>query len=339
MKSYSDVRAEALASQGVEITTEHQKMGVGQICLANEALIVQSSFLVEETTWARGYGTQGNDLKTLRDFMTPMRIAPSRQTRYDVFDEDEPFFTVDPTLVKRSVLGDFYEVRQLTATKTDVLILNRGLTTFIDRDQLAADPNLQQKTTKWLMDLIMRASVIEAITLLKASALQVPVTWDATPGTNPDLQVEAEAITLANVTGFRPNRGLIGDTASFKRRACFAPQLNAGALAGALQMTDTDIAIAQKLKQVLTNADRYASSINGKTEIVGSNEFLYTANDDPGIEDPTNIVRLTCNASMGGGEYAAYATPIGLKKIAITVENYELFAVQHTTGIAQLVIT
>jgi hypothetical protein len=54
--------------------------------------------------------------------------------------------------------------------------------------------------------------------------------------------------------------------------------------------------------------------------------------------DPSNIVRHVVGGQYGSGEYAVYVTDLGVKKIAITVENYEYLHTQHTTGIMKLAI-
>jgi len=54
--------------------------------------------------------------------------------------------------------------------------------------------------------------------------------------------------------------------------------------------------------------------------------------------DASNIVRHVFNGNLGGGEYAVYLTDLGVKKIALTVENYEYIHAQHTTGIMQVAI-
>lgn len=329
--------AAAYQHVGVALTNDIGSVPTGRVCLANEALIVQSSYIEELTTFGIGYGSmQPNGLQRLRDFLAPPRPSTSRSIRVVQYDENEPWATADYSKVKRTILGDFPEVRQRTATKVDRLILNRGLSVKLDLDELKDKPMWQQTHTKWLIDLLMRASVLEAVALYQASATVINTTWDG--ASNPDLEIKNELLALANITGFHPTRGVFGDTATVKRQAAYENQLTAGSLAHSMMMSEQQIATATGLAEVITDAERYQSSSTAKTEIIGSNVFLFTAVPGESPEDPSNIVRHVANASYGGGEYAVYLTPHGVKSTILTVENYELLVAQHTTGIAQLVI-
>lgn len=341
MKSITAVLANAQARAyrhvGVALSNEVTSMPVGRVCLANESLLVSTTYIEELTAWGIGYaGAATNQLKRLRDFLMPTRSGTARTVRITQYDEVEPFATVDFTKVKRSILGDFAEVRQLNASKVDRLILNRGLSVRLDLDELKDKPDWQQTHAAWLIDLLMRASVLEGLALFQASATVINTTWDA--AANPDMEIKGEGITLANTSGFHPNRGIYGDTAAFKRQQSYDNQLTAGSLSRSQMMTDEQIAVSTGLDAALTNADRYQSSSAAKSEIVGSNVLLFTGVDGETPQDPSNLVRHTASASYGGGEYAAYVTPLGVKNVILTVENYELLALQHGTGIAQVQI-
>ncbi len=175
----------------------------GQVCLANDSLLRQSEYIEELTSFAIGYdGMTGNRLRQLRDFLAPPRPSNSRLIRLTVYDENEPWQTVDYTKVKRGMLADFMRVRQRAASKVDLQVPNRGLTVLLDRDQLKDKPEWQQMHTKWLIDLMMRATVLEAVSLIANGAIVSSTTWDA--GSNPDLELKQDIINLANTTGFYP---------------------------------------------------------------------------------------------------------------------------------------
>ncbi len=308
----------------------------GQVCLANDSLLRQSEYIEELTSFAIGYdGMTGNRLRQLRDFLAPPRPSNSRLIRLTVYDENEPWQTADYTKVKRGMLADFMRVRQRAASKVDLQVPNRGLTVLLDRDQLKDKPEWQQVHTKWLIDLMMRATVLEAVSLIEASAIVSSTTWDA--GSNPDLELKQDIINLANTTGFYPLSAVYGDQAALKRQNAYEPQLNAGALARAGQFTDEQVATAIGVERCLINAERYQQSAGTtKQEIIGSNVLLFTSIEADGPMDASNVVRHVSNAAYGGGEYAVYITDIGVKIIALTVENYEYLHVQHTTGIQQV---
>ena len=336
MIALSNSRARAYRSLGISLSNSRPESH-GQVCLANDTMIGQSTYIEEITSFGIGYGSmQGNKLRELLDFLAPKRTSTSRLIRLTQYDETEPWVTVDYKKVKRSPLADFAQIRQRTATKIDKQIFNRGLTVRLDRDQLKDKPMWQQMHTQWLIDLLQRASVLEAIDIIKAGAVNDAAQWDA--GSDPDMDVRTRMLALADVTGFYPRRALLGDSATLARQKSYRSQLNAGSLASATIITDDQIATTWGLDAVKTNAERYQASAAAKTEIVGKNVLIYTSVDGESPEDPSNIVRHVASASYGGGEYAVYVTDEGVKTVYLTVENYELVSTQHTTGMMNLAV-
>lgn len=311
----------------------------GQVCLANDSLLRQSEYIEEVTTYAISYdGMVGNRLRILRDLLAPPRPSNSRIIRMTIYDESEPFQTVDYTKVKRGVLADFARIAQRVASKEDLQIPNRGLTLLLDRDQLKDKPEWQQVHTKWLMDLMMRATILEAIALYQASAISTNLIWDS--ASNPDLDVKTNILSLANTTGFYPNTAVYGDAAALVRQTAYESQLTAGSLARAGQFTEEQVATAIGVDRCLINAERYATAASAavKQEFIGSNVLLFTSVEADGPMDASNLVRHVANAAFGGGEYAVYVTDLGVKLIGLTVENYEYLNMQHTTGVQQLAV-
>jgi len=338
-------RNAALESLGIELGNEIAPSAIssndvsahhGQVCLANDSLLRQSEYIEELTSFAISYdGMVGNRLRQLRDLLAPPRPSNSRIVRLTVYDENEPWQTVDYTKVQRSILADFMRVRQRVATKVDLQVPNRGLTVLLDRDQLKDKPEWQQVHTKWLIDLMMRATVLQAVSILQTAAIASSTTWDA--GSNPDLELKQDIINLANTTGFYPLVAVYGDQAALKRQNAYEGQLNAGALARAAQFSEDQVAMAIGVDRCLINAERYQQTAGTtKQEIIGSNVLLFTSVDSDSPMDASNLVRHVSNAAYGGGEYGVYITDIGVKLIALTVENYEYLHVQHTTGIQQI---
>ncbi len=319
------------------LSNDWNSVPAGTICLANDSLLRQVEMIEELTAFAASYDSMtGNGLARLRDFLAPPRPSNSRIVRLTTYDENEPWQTVDYQRVKRGMLADFAEVRQRTAGKTDFQINNRGLTVILDRDELKDKPEWQQTHTKWLIDLLNRATVLEATSIYTTAAIADSTTWDS--ASNPDLEIRNRILTLANTTGFYPQCVAYGDSAHLKRQTAYESQLTAGSLARAGQFTEQEIATALAVPNVLINAERYQSSDTAKTEILGQNVLIFTAVKDAGPMDPSNIVRHVASAAYGGGDYAVYVTDLGIKKVALTVENYELLHTQHTTGIMKLAI-
>lgn len=329
--------AAAQMQTGFALSNDWGSVPSGTVCLANDSLLRQTEVIEELTAFAASYDSMvGNGLARLRDFLAPPRPSTSRIVRLTTFNENEPWETVDYNKVKRGILGDFSEVRQRTATKTDFQINNRGLTVIIDRDELKDKPELQQQHTKWLIDLLNRATVLEAVDIYTAAALADNSIWDA--GSNPDLEIRNRILNLADVTGFYPQNVAYGDRAHLARQTAYESELTAGALARAGAYTEQQIAEALGVSNVLINAERYQNTSTAKAEIIGKNVLIFTAIQSAGPMDPSNIVRHVASAAYGGGDYAVYVTDLGVKKVAITVENYEYLHTQHTTGIMKLAI-
>lgn len=304
----------------------------GQVCLANDSLIEQATYREEVTTFGIGYADPNrNRLAQLRDFLAPKRNS-GRNAIITSYDEDEPFEVVDYKKVKRNPGAEFPEVKQRTSTKGTRLIPNRGLTVRLDRDQLKEKPNWENMHTQWLIDMLIRASIIEAITLSTAAAVTDNWTWNA--GSSPDLDVKNTMInTLAPAVGFKPNRALYGEGAALQRQIAYESQDNAGGFMRAALMTDEQIASAIGVARALTQIERYNDASGNKSLFLGNKVLLFTAVDQESPEDASNLVRHVAQASYGGGEYAVFITEQGVKTVFITVENYELLHVQHTTGL------
>ena len=332
------VAAAAQMHSSFALSNDVGNLPSGTVCLANDSLLRQTEVIEELTAFAASYDSMvGNGLARLRDFLAPPRPSTSRIVRLTTYNENEPWETVDYNRVKRGMLADFSEVRQRTATKSDFQINNRGLTVILDRDELKDSPEWQQTHTKWLIDLLNRATVLEAIAVYTAAATADSVTWSSgTP--NPDLDIRTRILTLANTTGFYPQNVAYGDKAHLIRQQAYESQLTAGSLARSLQYTEQELATALSVNQVLINAERYQSSSSAKSEIIGQNVLIFTGVQQSGPMDPSNLVRHVAAAAYGGGDYAVYITDLGIKRVAITVENYEYLHTQHTTGIMKLAI-
>lgn len=329
-----NTRARILEGNGVKMSNDIWSMSAGSVCLANDSILRETEQIEELNAFAASYDAMvGNGLARLRDFLAPPRPSNSRIVRLTTYDENEPWQVVDYQRVKRGILGDFAEVRQRVASKSDMQIVNRGLSVILDLDELKAKPDWQQLHTKWLIDLLNRATCLEAMALFQASAAAVGFTWDA--GANPDLDVRLNIIAEANLTGFYPQCVAYGDAAHLQRQIAYEAQLTAGSLARAAQFTEEELATALGVPHVLINAERYANATSAgtKTEIIGQNVLIFTSVKDAGPMDPSNIVRHIATASYGGGDYAVYVTQLGVKKVVLTVENYEYLHAQHTTGI------
>jgi hypothetical protein len=335
----SNARQVALQSAGVALVNAMADLPSGTVCLANDSLLRTTEVIEELTLFAASYDSMvGNGLARLRDFLAPPRPSTSRIVRLTTMNENEPWETLDYNKVKRGVLADFAQVRQRTATKADFQINNRGLSVILDRDELRDKPEWQQLHTKWLIDLLNRATVQEALAIYTAGATAGSKTWSS-GSPNPDIDIRNYILTSANITGFYPQNAAYGDAAFLLRAQAYESELTAGSMARASVYTEEQLATALGVQQALINMERYQNTSTSKVELIGSNVLLFTGVKDSGPNDPSNIVRHVVTGSGGSGEYAVYVTDMGVKKVMLTVENYELLHVQHTTGIYKIAVS
>jgi len=334
----SNARQAALQRAGVILSNDVSSLPTGTVCLANDSLLRGVEQIQELNLFAASYDSMvGNGLARLRDFLAPPRPSNSRIVRLTTYNENEPWETVDYNKVKRGLLADFAEVRQRVISKSDFQINNRGLSVILDRDELKDKPEWQQVHTKWLIDLLNRATVQEAIAILQAAAITTGRTWDS--ASNPDLDIVNLLLVLANTTGFYPQNVAYGDAAHFKRQNAYESQLTAGSLARASQFTEEQLATALGVATVLINAERYQNTSPAKQELIGQNVLIFTSIKDTTPMDASNVVRHIVSGAGASGEYAVYITDLGIKKIMLTVENYEYLHTQHTSGIAWVPIS
>ena len=335
----SNARQNALQRAGVVLSNDVGSLPAGTVCLSNDSLLRTVEQIQELNEFAASYDSMtGNGLARLRDFLTPPRPSNSRIVRLTTYNETEPWEVVDYNKVKRGILADFSEVRQRSVTKSDFQINNRGLSVILDRDELKDKPEWQQVHTKWLIDLLNRATVQEAIAIYTAAATGGAKTWSS-GSPNPDIDIRNYIITSANVTGFYPQNVAYGDAAFLKRATAYESELTAGSMARAGVYTEEQLATALGVTSALINMERYQSGVGAKTELIGSNVLLFTGLKDTSPMDASNIVRHVTNGAGGSGEYAVYITDLGVKKVMLTVENYEYLHTQHTTGIYLIAIT
>jgi hypothetical protein len=335
----SNTRQMSLQSAGVVLSNDVSSLPAGTVCLSNDSLLRSVEQIEELNLFAASYDSMtGNGLARLRDFLTPPRPSNSRIVRLTTFNENEPWETVDYNKVKRGILADFAEVRQRTVTKTDFQINNRGLSVILDRDELKDKPEWQQIHTKWLIDLLNRATVQEALAIYTAAATSGSKTWSS-GSPNPDIDIKNFIITAANTTGFYPQSVAYGDQAFLLRATAYESELTAGSMARAGVYTEEQLATALGVSSALINMERYQNTSTAKQELIGSNVLIFTGIKDASPMDASNIVRHVANGAGGSGEYAVYLTDLGVKKIMLTVENFEYLHTQHTTGIYKIAIS
>ena len=308
----------------------------GTIALANDSLLTQAAYNTQLTEYSIGW-SRSNKIRELLRHLAPLRTRTSRKVTLDTYVNAEAFERVPYTKIKRAIGADHMELAPPTWSKSTVTLENRGLQICIDMDEAKERPNYEQMVTQWLIDILMRADVSEAIALIEAAAVDVAKTWDAT--TNPDLDIKNQAITSANLTGMKPNSAIYGDAAEVLRQSSYEAAARANG-AGASAALNGNLAQRIGLERVLVNAERYTSAPTVRTEFIGSHVYLFNASDSEQLQDSSNLVQVVSNATtFGGGEYAVYTYDPSPKRRIVMVENYSKLHMQHVLGLRDVTVS
>jgi len=319
-----------------------------QFC--NAGTFLETYYSEPLTNYSVGWRDPNNIEDTLQ-FVAPA-VPVGRRFEWKQATNAEEFLseTVDD---QRAIGADFKAVKYTGTDVTDKTY-NRGLTLIIDLDNVfetgmgaGVVPAWQQNAVAKLTRRLYRNSFRRAIAALSASAVQVNLTWAAQPvnpnvvPVNPDMDVNNDLVAQTTITGVRNNRVLYGDSAFLYRNQAYGAQNNpAGYMGYNPAGAEAALAAALQVDRVKVSRERYQSSANAKSEILGANVYTFFAQDNVDTEDPSNIKRFvsTFDAEQGGGLFRVYVHQLSAKLVAVSVEFYEKIIITYAGGIRQLVI-
>ncbi len=304
----------------------------GQVYAANAARFTEAYFSEPLTVYARGWRDPENIRETL-EFFAPA-VPTSRRFEYHSFVNAEEFYSETDDI---RAIGSGFKRVEFTGEKNNGKTKNKGLTIRVDLDEIAEDPNWEERTVGQLMRRLDRNELRRTKTLLSAAAVNTAKTWDATDRKDPDQDVLTELIAAADLSGIRPNRVGYGDTAWDKRGLTHRAQNNAGGYASAGMMPD-QVASLLNVDRVRVSRERYQSTATAKEQIVNNLVLMFLAMDSASPEDPSNIKRFV-SAVDGGGNFRVYTQQINAKLYDVTVEHYSDIVITSTLGIRQFTIS
>jgi hypothetical protein len=304
----------------------------GQFYLANDSRFVETHFIEPLTTYALGF-RDPNDIVTTLNFVAP-EIPSARRFMWKKAVNAEEFLseTVDDI---RAVGGDFKRV-QYTGTEQFGQTDNKGLTFVVDLDNTR--PGWEEATVARLLRRLHRNELRRAFALLSASAVNTGKTWGSSA--DPDGDLMTELVTSTDISGIRPNRIVMGDTAFTKRFTAYRAQNNAGADSSA-NLTLEELASLLMVDQVLVSRERFQSAAASKTQVVGDKVIAFFADPMANEEDPSHLKRFVTmhDSEQGGGRYSVYRQQTGPKTVAISVSYYSKIIATYTGGIRQFTIS
>lgn len=302
------------------------------IYFANDTRFAETYFYEPLTTYALGW-KDNNNLEATLQFLAPKVLVP-RRFDYKKGSNTEEFLSETDDV--RSIGADFKRV-EFTGQDVTSKTVNKGLTTIVDLDNVVGTAWEQVRVAK-LIRRCLRNEIRRAVALISASAVNTGKTWSS--ASDPDSDIRNELVTATDLTGLRPNRVVIGDSAWNTRKTQYRSQNNAGGYASASYTLD-QLATELMVDQVLVSKERYQSAAAAKSQIVGAKVWAFYAQDDADTQDGSNLKRFVSlhDANQGGGEWQVYRQQLDSKRIAITVGYYSTLAAPFTTGIRQLTIS
>ncbi len=305
----------------------------GDVYFANDGRFLETYFSEPQTNYAVGWRDPNNIQQTL-DFIAPP-VVVGRRFEWKKTTNAEEFLSelVDDS---RAIGADFKGVKYTQSDVTDKT-LNRGLTYIADLDNVNADdPNWQNNKVGKLLRRLYRNELRRAFGVLKTAGTNTNVTWDTTVGKNPDQDVKTGLLTATTATGIRPNRVVYGDSAWNKRGLSYEGQSGTSTAFGMIaNYTPERLKERLEVDSVMVSRERYQTSANAKSEVLGSFILAFYAEDGVDTEDPSNVKRFVSSFSkeQGGGMVRVFIQQISAKLVAITVEHYSKTIITTSPGI------
>lgn len=300
------------------------------IALANAASF-QDTYLSEPlSTFAQGW-KDSSDLDGELEFIAPA-VTVGRRFEFRKFNEESDFLTESDDA--RALGTDFKRVK-FTGSIENGKTENRGLTIWVDLDEVSGITDYRQRYTAHLLRRCTRNDLITAYTLLAAGASNTNKTWNTE--SDPDADLLDMVDVAGNSMGFNPNRIYMGSNAWAKRIKSYRAQDNAGAY-GSSAMKPADVAGWLGIEELRVSNIRYATSATEKSKVAGAVAIAFQAQSNAMTEDPSNIKRFVSPCGDGSMK-RVYVRQVSEKIEAITVERYVRTVVVSSLGLKKLTIS
>jgi len=321
--------------QGVAavIDTQVSNPSHGLVAMADAASFANTHFSEKLTTYAQGWRDPTN-MREVLDFLFPP-VQVGRRFEFRKHDESADFLT--DTDDERSIGADFKRV-QYSGSIQQAKTANKGLTMFVDMDEVSDMPDWQQLYTGRLLRRCVRNDLLAGVTMLIAGAGNTAKTWDN--AADPDGDLLALVDGSGDLIGFNPNRLAFFGAAWSKRLTAMRAQDKAGAVAS-LALTTPDL-VAQYCgaqRGINVTARVKLSNAANKSRLGGGNYVVaFYGEDGAGPEDPSHTKRFW-SPCADGTEHRVYVMQKSEKLWAITLERYNKMAVTSTVGLSKYTIS
>jgi hypothetical protein len=302
----------------------------GLVALANADSFNNTHYSDPLTAYTQGWRDPEN-IDEVLDFLFPA-VQVGRRFEWYKHDEESDFL-VD-TDDERAPGADFKQVRatgKMNLGKTT----NKGLTMFVDMDQVADIQNWDQIYTGRLLRRCKRNDLYGAVMLLVAAASNANKTWDG--ASDPDADVMAMVNDAGDLIGFNPNRLAYFGNTWIKRVMAYRGQDNEGAKASLMLKDASELAkyVGAEIGRVVTARLKVQGA--QKNKIGGNYVVAFHGENGVGPEDPSATKRFWSPCD-GGGEYRVFKDNTNPKFTRITVERYNTMIVTSTLGLKKLTV-
>ena len=307
----------AIDRGGVDLTP-------GVIYAVNESRLASSTYSEPLTAYTVGWKDSENIEATL-EWIAPS-IVVGRRFEFKKADNNEQFFSEIDDI--RGIGSDFKRI-EYKGTSVNEKTLNKGLAYRIDSDE---DLVSEEVVVARLQTRLLRNELRRAFGVAQAAASNTNKTWNASATPDEDMRAAIAAHQLA--MGVFPNRGIISLAAWNLRCSAYAPQNNAGALAG-MSRNATDVGQLLGLDDLRTTRELFQVSGTAKQRILTSNALFFFGENGIMKDDPSSVKRFVTRPD--GGKFRVYRTQVG-KFVDIIVEHYSNI-VAAAGGIQQLTLS
>lgn len=274
-------------------------------------------------------------LQGLRDQIAPEVMSNnSAYVTYPVYGFTDAFLAMDNALdVRRGVGADFTTLGNTSKSMVSQKMPEIGLAIEVDEEEELLDPDWQQRKVAFLLGILDRTELRQAIALLVAGATNVNKTWDTTAGKDPDMDV----ITEINAMMIKPNNIWYGPGAATKRLLALRAQNLAGQAFSSTMTMEQLSGMFNASVQV--PQPRYASAASVTSPIFGAVVMLFTAMPGMSRDDFSNLKTFTAPA-RNGQRRAVYVRQVGDKRWRIAVTTGKrLVALTSAIGLETITVS
>lgn len=299
----------------------------GSVQPASESRFNSAHFSEALTAFSSGYKDPEN-LGELLEFIAPS-IPVGRRFEFKRTNNAEAFLSEVDDI--RSIGSSFKRV-EYTGESVNEKTLNKGLTIRIDHDEIVSD-DWQERHVQLLIQRLFRNELRRAITVLDHASIESPLSW--TDQSNPDSDLRKVLSDATNLSGIRPNRLLIGESAWDARCTVYENKTGYASLRSA-DISPKELAQKLLVDEVKIIRARYQSNLNEKTQIAGSNIYAYFAQNAVTKDEPSNLKRFVTPVDTGNA-FRVYIEEQS-KFTNISVEHYSNIVVTSNIGIQKITI-